>query len=228
MPDELPSIGPLTMAAFFEPVAQLGGDLYDWIQFDDGRLAIVVGDVAGKGAPAALYGALSSGIIRTRATRKYPPGQMLELVNKTLYERPIESQYIALTYSIYDPAQRKITLANSGLPYPLLVRAGQPSFVDIGGIPLGLFPESKYQEIELPLQAGDVLVFYSDGVSESRNDTGEDFGLKRLADTVRVHHQKAPDEIVKAVSTALDEFAGRVKPHDDRTMIVLKMGPGES
>jgi sigma-B regulation protein RsbU (phosphoserine phosphatase) len=152
MPDELPSVPQLKFAVFFKPVAQLGGDLYDWITFDDGRLAIVVGDVAGKGAPAALYGALSSGIIRTRATRKYPPGQMLELVNKTLYQRPIEGQYVALTYSIYEPATGKITLANSGLPYPLLVRSGKPTFLDVAGIPLGLFPDSKYEETELSLQ----------------------------------------------------------------------------
>src|SRR5207237_9532430 len=115
MPDEVPSIPPLKMAALFKPVAQLGGDLYDWIKFDDGRLAIVLGDVAGKGAPAALYGALSSGVIRTRAGRKYPPAQMLEMVNKTLYQRPIEGQYIALTFAIYDETEHKITMANSGL-----------------------------------------------------------------------------------------------------------------
>src|SRR5205823_5058102 len=95
MPDELPNVPPLQVAVLFKPVAQLGGDLYDWITFDDGRLAIVIGDVAGKGAPAALYGALSSGVIRTRAGRKYPPAQMLELVNKTLHQRPVEGQYVA-------------------------------------------------------------------------------------------------------------------------------------
>src|SRR5215467_10850128 len=142
MPDEVPSIPPLQMAVLFKPVAQLGGDLYDWIPFDDGRLAIVIGDVAGKGAPAALYGALSSGVIRTRAGRKYPPGQMLELVNKTLYQRPIEGQYVAVTYAVYDPKTRTIKLANSGLPYPLLVRAGQPTFLDVVGVPLGLFQDS--------------------------------------------------------------------------------------
>src|SRR5439155_4899166 len=130
MPDDPPSIPPLTMAILFKPVAELGGELYHWIHFQDRRLAIVIGDVAGKGAPAALYGALSSGIIRTRAARKYPPGQMLELVNKTLYERPIETQFVALTCSIYDPKLRTITLANSGLPYPLLVRAGESRFLD--------------------------------------------------------------------------------------------------
>src|SRR5204863_655372 len=108
-------------------------------RFDDGRLAFVVGDVAGKGAPAALYAALSSGIIRTRATRKYPPGQMLELVNKTLYSRPIESQYCCLTYAIYDPQTLKITIANSGLPYPLVGLTGVLKFVEVGRSPVGRF-----------------------------------------------------------------------------------------
>jgi phosphoserine phosphatase RsbU/P len=224
MPDDLPSIPPLTLAVFFKPVAQLGGDLYDWIPFDDGRVAILVGDVAGKGAPAALYGAMASGIIRTRATRKYPAGQMLELVNKTLYERPIETQFVAVTYSIYEPATRKITLANSGLPYPLLIRSGEASFLDVGGIPLGLFADSKYEETTLTLEEGDVLVLYSDGLIESRNDAGDDFGMKRLADTVRNNHEKSPAEIVKAVRDGLAKFIGRRRPHDDRTMIVVKMG----
>jgi phosphoserine phosphatase RsbU/P len=224
MPDEVPSIPPLQMAVLFKPVAQLGGDLYDWIEFDDGRLAIVLGDVAGKGAPAALYGALSSGVIRTRAGRKYPPGQMLELVNKTLFQRPVEGQYVAVTYSIYDPKTKTVTLANSGLPYPLLVRGEKPTYLDIAGVPLGLFPDTKYQETGLQLQPGDILVFYSDGVIEMRNEAGEEFGLKRLAETVRLQHEKSPDEIVRSISAALAEFIGRVRPHDDRTMIVVKMG----
>jgi len=104
------------------------------------------------------------------------------------------------------------------------VRAGQPTFLDLGGIPLGLFPDSKYQETDLVLQSGDILVFYSDGVVEMRNDEGEEFGLRRLADTVRTAHEKSPDEIVKSVGGALAEFIGRVRPHDDRTMVVIKMG----
>jgi sigma-B regulation protein RsbU (phosphoserine phosphatase) len=205
MPEELPSIPPVSLSVLFEPVAHLGGDLYDFIQYDDGRLAIVLGDVAGKGAPAALYGALSSGIIRTRAGRKYPPGQMLELVNKTLYQRPIESQYIALAFGIYDANERKITLANSGLPYPLLVRNHEARFLNLAGIPLGLFPDSQYQEDTV------------------RSENGEDFGLKRLAEVVRANSTKSADEIVKAVSRAVDHFAGRAPASDDRTMIVVRM-----
>ncbi len=224
MPEEIPNVPPMDIGVTFKPVAHLGGDLYDFISFDDGRLAVVVGDVAGKGAPAALYAALSSGIIRTRATRKYPPGQMLELVNKTLYSRPIESQYCALTYAIYDPQFRKITLANSGLPYPIHVRDGVPRFLELGGIPVGLFPDSKYQELELELQEGDVLVFYTDGLVEARDESDEEFGLKRLAQTVRDHCSESGPEIVRAVNEAVDSFIGRVAPHDDRTLILIKMG----
>ncbi|HEX4998948.1 MAG TPA: GAF domain-containing SpoIIE family protein phosphatase [Terriglobia bacterium] len=221
MPEEIPSVDPLDIAVTFKSVAHLGGDLYDFIEFDDGRLAIVVGDVAGKGAPAALYAALSSGIIRTRATRKYPPGQMLELVNKTLYERPIESQYCALTYAVFEPKTRTIAMANSGLPYPLLLRDGSARFLDLAGIPVGLLPETKYQELELQLLPGDVLVLYSDGLVEARNETDEDFGLKRLAQVITENGGESAQHIVTAVNNAVDEFVGRVPPHDDRTLIVI-------
>src|SRR6185295_16020455 len=148
---------------------------------------------------------------------------MLELVNKTLFSRPIESQYCALTYAIYDPQTRKIILANSGLPYPILVRDGVPRFLELGGIPVGLFPDSKYQEIEMELLEGDVLVFYTDGLVEARDETDEDFGLKRLAQTVREHCTESARDIVTAVNQAVDAFIGRVPPHDDRTLIMVKM-----
>jgi sigma-B regulation protein RsbU (phosphoserine phosphatase) len=223
MPEEVPVIESLNIAVTFSPVAHLGGDLYDFIRFDDGRLAIVLGDVAGKGAPAALYAALSSGIIRTRATRKYPPGQMLELVNKTLYSRPIESQYCALTYAIYDPQTQKISMANSGLPYPLLIHKDAPRFLELAGVPVGLFPDTQYQEMEIQLEPGDVLVFYSDGLVEARDISNEDFGLKRLAGVIRDNSMRPAEEIVAAVNGAVEEFVGRTPFHDDRTLIVIKM-----
>jgi sigma-B regulation protein RsbU (phosphoserine phosphatase) len=214
---------PLNIAVTFSPVAHLGGDLYDFIRFDDGRLAIVVGDVAGKGAPAALYAALSSGIIRTRATRKYPPAQMLELVNKTLYSRPIESQYCALMYAIYDPQTRHICLSNSGLPYPLLIHKGSPKFLELAGVPVGLFPDSQYQEFDIPLESGDVMVFYSDGLVEARDGNNEDFGLKRLARVISENSDRSAEEIVSAVNDQVEDFVGRTPFHDDRTLIVVKM-----
>ena len=110
---------------------------------------------------------------------------------------------------------------------PRLIRRAvfdrEPSFLDLAGIPLGLFPESQYHEIELLLDSGDVLVFYSDGIVESRNEAGEEFGLKRLAEAVRNNAAKSADEIVSVVDKFVDAFVGRAAASDDRTMIVVKM-----
>jgi sigma-B regulation protein RsbU (phosphoserine phosphatase) len=224
LPDEVAPIGPLAIAVSFDPVAHLGGDHYDVLRFDDGRSAIALGDVAGKGAPAALYAALAGGIIRTRATRKYPPAQMLELVNTTLQQRPIASHYIALTYAIYDPSNRQLTLANSGLPYPILVRGDDFSFLELAGIPLGLFPRSTYQERTIELMDEDLLVFYTDGIVERRDPHGEDFGLQRLAQLVLDNRRASPDAVIAAIRDELDRFTGNCPASDDQTMIVMKMG----
>ncbi len=225
LPEVISSFGELPLAVSFIPVAHLGGDLYDLIRFDDGRVAITVGDVSGKGAPAALYGALSSGIIRTRATRKYLPAEMLQLVNKSLHQRPIATQYIALVYAVYDPKTRHITIANSGLPYPIRIREGSCGFLDLAGIPLGLFPDSKYQEETITLSEGEILVFYTDGIVEMHDEAGNEFGLKRLAQLVQDLRDKDPNQIVAAINEEVGQFAGCCPSQDDRTLLVMKMRP---
>lgn len=223
LPDEVPEMPPLDIATSIVPLQELGGDLYDFIHFDDGRLAIAVGDVAGKGLPAALYGALASGIIRARATRKYLPGQMLELVNKSLAQRPIESQYVALIYAVYDPKSRKVTMANSGFPYPLFSHEGRCAPVELAGTPLGMFPESRYHEAEVILDPGDVLLFYSDGLIEAHSTTDEEFGLRRLADVLCRVRGKSAAEIVAAIVDAVRQHSGSC-PQDDQTVVALRMG----
>jgi sigma-B regulation protein RsbU (phosphoserine phosphatase) len=144
---------------------------------------------------------------------------MLELVNKTLHQRPVEGQYVAVTYAVYDPASRSIALANSGLPYPLLVRAGQPTFLDVAGVPLGLFPDSKYEETSLQLVNGDILVFYSDGVIEMRNDSGDEYGLKRLAEVVRINHEKSAEDPPKKSSNPSARLLPTLSAASGRTTI---------
>jgi sigma-B regulation protein RsbU (phosphoserine phosphatase) len=225
LPEMIPSIGPLDIGLSFTPVAHLGGDLYDLLRFDDGRVAFAIGDVSGKGAPAALYAALASGIIRTRATRKYPPGEMLELVNRSLQQRPILSQYIALTYAIFDPAPGQLTLANSGLPYAIRIHEAECSFIDMAGIPLGLFPDSKYQERTIDMAEGDLVVMYTDGIVEMESPSHEEFGLKRLAAVVLGHRESTPDGIIAAIQEALGEHAAGAAAHDDQTILVMKVRP---
>ncbi len=225
LPKAIPPIGGLEMAVSFTPAAHLGGDLYDLIRFDDGRFAITVGDVSGKGAPAALYGALASGVIRTRATRKYAPAQMLELVNQTLKLRPIGTQYIALVYAVYEPETKRLTFSNSGLPYPVCSHGDGSGvgFLDISGIPLGLLPDSKYEERVIEIQKGDLIVFYTDGIAERRDLDGEEFGLKRLAKLVQENRDKTSNEIVKAIADELERYSGGTPAHDDQTLLVMKM-----
>lgn len=223
LPEIAGRLGALEVAVSFTPVAHLGGDLYDLIRFDDGRFALAVGDVSGKGAAAALYGALASGIIRTRATRKYPPGEMLALVNRSLQQRPIVSQYIALAYAVWNPAASELAIANSGLPYPIHVQRDERTFVDASGIPLGLFPDSHYQERVLNLQAGDVVVLYTDGTVETLSPSGEEFGLRRLADTVLEARERSPEGIIQAIGLALARHADDQPAGDDQTILVLKM-----
>ena len=227
LPEAIPPIGGLEMAVLFTPAAHLGGDLYDMIRFNDGRFAISVGDVSGKGAPAALYGALASGVIRTRATRKYPPGQMLELVNQSLKQRPIGTQYIALVYAVYEPATRELTFSNSGLPYPICAHGNGSGvgYLDVSGIPLGLLSNSKYEERIIKIKDGDLIVFYTDGIAERRDPDGEEFGLKRLAELVQNNRDKTSDEVVKVVAEALKRYGGGTAAHDDQTLLVMKMNP---
>ena len=225
LPVAIPPIGGLEMAVSFTPAAHLGGDLYDLIHFDDGRFAIAVGDVSGKGAPAALYGALASGVIRTRATRKYPPAQMLELVNHTLKLRPIGTQYIALVYAVYEPDTKRLAFSNSGLPYPICAHGdgSGADFLDVSGIPLGLLPDSKYDERVIEIQEADLIVFYTDGIAERRDPEGEEFGLKRLSELVLENRDKTPDEVIKVITDTLDRYSRGSPAHDVQTLLVMKM-----
>jgi sigma-B regulation protein RsbU (phosphoserine phosphatase) len=126
-------------------------------------------------------------------------------------------------YAIYDPQTRHISLANSGLPYPLLIHKNSPRFLELAGIPVGLFPDSQYQEMDITLESGDVLVFYSDGLVEARDAANEDFGLKRLATVIQENSDKTAEQIVSAVNTAVEDFVARTPFHDDQTLIIVKM-----
>ncbi len=225
LPEKIPPIGGLELAALFTPAAHLGGDLYDLIRFNDGRFAITVGDVSGKGAPAALYGALASGVIRTRATRKYAPAKMLELVNQSLNQRPIGTQYIALVYAVYEPATKRLSFSNSGLPYPICAHGDGKGvgFLNVSGIPLGLLPDSKYEERVIEIHEGDLIVFYTDGIAERRDPEGEEFGLERLAELVQNNRDNSSDEIVKVIADELKRYSGGTAAHDDQTLLVMKM-----
>ncbi len=216
----------LDLAAAYAPARELGGDFYDFQPYGEGRLAFALGDVSGKGTAAALYGSLAIGTLREVVTdRTIGAAQMLAALNKRMFGARLESKFIALLFGIYDAPNRRLTLANGGEPYPLLVRAGVTTELQVSGIPLGLFGDTDYEEITVDLQPGDVVVCASDGIVESEDGDRQEFGAERLhALLAGILPGDAALTIADRILSATDEFSGvDSTPHDDRTLIVLRV-----
>src|SRR6187401_1075861 len=182
LPTELPkALRDADVAGRFEPARELGGDLYDFLTPEQNTLVVAVGDVSGKGAPAALYGAFAAELVRSRTLRRrYNPdrfsvGGVLGSMNTTLHERQLEEYYCTLCYSFFDLENRVVTVSNSGLPYPIRCSGSECAEIELPGVPLGSFPGSTYDELRIALKKDDLFVFYSDGISEARNDAGTEF-----------------------------------------------------
>ncbi len=215
----------LDLAAAYAPARELGGDFYDFQPYGEGRLAFALGDVSGKGTAAALYGSLAIGTLREVVTdRTIGAAQMLVALNKRMFGARLDSKFIALLFGIYDAPTRRLTLANGGEPYPLLVRAGVTTELQVSGVPLGLFNDTEYEEITVDLQPGDVVVFASDGILESEDTDQQEFGAERLhALLAGVVAEDTALTIADRILSATDEYSGAEStPHDDRTLIVLR------
>ena len=220
--DEMPNLQGLEIAAEFKPARILGGDLYDFLPYDGSKLAIAVGDGAGKGAPAALYSAMTSGIIRTRATRQYTPAEMLSRVNWSLCQRRIEGRYMTLCYAVWDDTSHLLKIANAGLPKPIYCHDNETELLDVSGVPLGLFQDVVYDERQLLLKPGDMVVLYSDGISEAMNREDLEFGTERLLETVSAHSQLDPASLKTVIFEAVRDFADGSPQRDDQALVILK------
>jgi sigma-B regulation protein RsbU (phosphoserine phosphatase) len=216
----------LDLTAAYVPARELGGDFYDFLPYGEGRLALALGDVSGKGTAAALYGSLAIGILRELTVEHaLAPAEMLAVLNRRLHAARLEARFIALTFSVYDAADRTLTIANAGGTHPLLLRGGKLSEIAVDGIPLGLFPEADYAISTVHLRLGDVVIFASDGILESENAKQEEFGFERLSAVIT---SLPPNSCVENISGAIlrstDEFSGAgIPPHDDRTLLVLRV-----
>jgi phosphoserine phosphatase RsbU/P len=223
LPPALPKIPHLDVAAKFVPARAIGGDLYDFVNYSFGRTAIVIGDVSGKGAPAAIYAALVSGILRSHAPIEPGPAEMLSAVNFSLGERRIEGQFVSLIYSVWDDKDRTLHVANSGLPRPIYCQGGKVQIIEATGLPLGLFEEADYEELSFQAKAGDIFVFFSDGILDAANKAGDLFGRERLARVVTKNCQVSADELVKAIFQAVSDHTAGADAFDDQTVVVLRV-----
>jgi phosphoserine phosphatase RsbU/P len=227
LPQKLPKLKNAEVAARFSPARQIGGDLYDFLKYSGhGNVGIAVGDVSGKGAPAAIYAALVSGITRSHSVEEPSAAGMLEAINLSLAERPIDAQYVSMIYAIWDDSQRTLQIANSGLPRPLHLRNGKFEEIPVTGLPIGLFPNATFEERNLRCKPGDVFLFLSDGITDATSSAGNMFGRGRLEKTVLKYADGSADEIAQAIFSAVSEHAKGVDAFDDQTIVVLKVkGP---
>jgi len=190
---------------------------------------VAVGDVSGKGTPAALYSAFVGELVRGRTFRRRytnvrtSPAGILLSMNSILHQRQLEEYYCTLCYALFDFKKRQVTMANSGLPYPIRCTADECAQIDLPGVPLGSFAGSTYDELTLPLATGDLWVLCSDGVFEALNENNEEFTAARLLDVVRASRDLKAREIVDAIFEAAIAFRGRAAQNDDMTAVALKV-----
>jgi len=226
LPQTLPKSAHLNLAAKFSPARAIGGDLYDFIPYSLSRLGIVIGDVSGKGAPAAIYAALVSGILRSHAPIEPGPAEMLSAVNLSLAERRIEAQFVSLIYAVWDDEHRTLVVANSGLPRPVLVRDGKNTVVEATGLPLGLFDDASYDEFRFNMKPGDMFVFFSDGILDARNRKGDLFGRGRVEKIISECADQSADCVVESLFKAAAEHSAGVETFDDQTVVAIQVKDG--
>jgi len=216
----------LDLAAAYVPARELGGDFYDFLPYGQGKLAMALGDVSGKGTAAALYGSLAIGTLRELVVNSMcNPASMLRMLNHRMHGARLDSRFIAMLFAVYDAAEHRLTLANAGGPYPLLVRGGAAQEIRIEGVPLGLFPSNEYEETTIDLEPGDIVLFASDGILESENAREEEFGSARLhALLADAAPGLSANGLSEKIISATDDHSGPgTSPHDDRTLLVLRV-----
>jgi sigma-B regulation protein RsbU (phosphoserine phosphatase) len=167
---------------------------------------------------------LVTGLLRTLAPRRRHPAELLKALNDSLIERKVEARYVTLCVLLWDPATGQIVMANAGAIPPMICRGNEILKMRVEGVPLGLLDAREYEEIAFQTESGDVIVLYSDGITDHVNPAGTEYGRGRLAQVVRTHYTKSPDALIQGIFADLDRFS--TTAFDDQTIFVMKVKPG--
>jgi len=222
-PPELPGV---RLAGCCLPATHVGGDYYDFYRREDGILDMVIADVSGHSFGAALMMAEARSVLRAQVNSFTGTGDILASLNDVLYEDLSQAElFITMFYIKYDTATRTLTYSNAGHVSPLLSRRSVSGCceLDAEGLILGVRKGVPFEEKQLPMEEGDVLILYTDGITEAQNDAGELFGLGRLCGIIGARHSESPREISDAVLREVTAFTDGAPPQDDMTMIVMKV-----
>jgi len=210
-------------AAFhYQPAREVGGDIYDFFQEPPGNLGVITGDVSGKGIPAALFGAVSSGIIKAGWEETIRPADFLRMVNKQLSRIRFGNLNIALSCALFNLKNRTMTFTNRGLPFPIKIRK-KAEFLISGGLPLAIKSDNPFDEKEIPFRKGDTFIFYSDGLVECKNNYGEILGFDRLLAIASETVGMDPESTIQYMLERITSFTGHSNQEDDRIIQVIRI-----
>ena len=230
LPTRFPKDPSYAVYGKMQPARNVGGDFFDVMYLNDGRVGLAVADVSDKGVPAALFMMSSRTLLKGAAIGVGLPGEVLREVNDLLIEDNEGGMFVTLLYAVYDPSSRELTYANGGHNSPLVVHPDGTSalFPLTDGIALGIAPDFSYKQNTVTLSPGDSVIFYTDGVTEAMNSEEEEFGLDPLSEFFRTNPPENPEETTAAVFDAVNAFAGEMAQSDDITCLVLHCAEASS
>jgi len=230
LPQSIPEIPSLEIASICKPAMEIGGDYFDFVKTGDGSLGVIIGDVSGKGVSAAFYMTMAKGIIRTVTKKIQQPKQLLIEVNEIFYENVPRNVFISMIYGYLDMKKRMLTFARAG-HNPLIVHkrgSGLPQLLNPEGLAIGLEKGEIFsriiQEQTIAIEPQDLFVFFTDGVSESRNKNEQEFGEESLSKIIEENAQLTANELLKKIIDEVNAFTGDAPQFDDFTMVIVKVG----
>lgn len=215
LPSESLCLRGVTISHQFQPVSAVGGDFLDYFELSDGCIGLYLGDVSGKGLPAALFGALAVGTLRGVHKTGTSADQVLATMNRRLMIRGLPARHAALQYAVFNPSTREMQISTAGMPGPLHLTGQGCRLLKLSGIPPGLWPCASYEATVLRLEPGDSVLFCTDGITDSMNLEEESFGTERLVAICDEHLADSPTHLLRAIFMAVESFSRGREPHDD-------------
>lgn len=213
----------LDITARIHSAREVCGDLYDFLSYGTQQLGVALGDVSGKGSAAALYGAVATGILRSLSPHKLQPAELLRQLNQLVCDRRVDGRYMTVCFATWQKAKHTLRLANAGQTQPLLWKDGRVEQIKLSGFPIGIFDDATYEEWNVRLDAGDILVFFSDGLTEAANREGKFFGTNRLIDLLAANTKLSSSNIADRMLEEVEKFTQGGAITDDRTLVVMKV-----
>lgn len=224
LPKEIPHPKKFDLYALNVPAMEVGGDFYDFIPINNERIGLLIADVSGKSVPAALFMAFSRTLIQAKATGNHEVVNTIKDVNSFITKEAEDGMFITLFYSVLNCKEKTITYVNAGHNPPALYRAetGDIKLLKTKGMALGVIEEAEFDEKKVKMKKGDILIYYTDGVTEAINDNNEQFGEKRLFELVKENNELTAEKMVVTITKEVSEFQGKEAQFDDITLMVLK------